>query len=349
MMQLPEVIILGNHLKAWLIALAIAILAFIVLRFARNRLHHFSRKPNGLIMPPVGQLLFALISETRAFFLMIWSIFIGVQWLAMSPRSELWLERVALLLTLVQVAIWGSRAMNVWVERQIQLRGKEDTSVAATLGLLSLVVKLIFYTILILLGLNNLGVNITALVAGLGVGGIAVALAVQNILGDLFASLTIILDKPFVPGDFIVVGDEISGTVEHVGLKTTRIRNISGEQLVCPNANLLQSRIRNFKRMAQRRVVLAINVIYQTPKAQVERIPAMIRQIVEKQPVRFDRCHLKEIAASWLSYELVFIVPSADYNYYMDIQQAIHFEILDRFAQEKIDLAYPTQTVWVQR
>jgi len=192
-------------------------------------------------------------------------------------------------------------------------------------------------------------VDVTALVAGLGVGGIAVALAVQNILGDLFASFSIVLDRPFVMGDFIIVGDYM-GTVEHVGLKTTRIRSLSGEQLVFSNTDLLGSRIRNYKRMAERRVVFSLGVLYQTSPEQLEKIPQMIREIVEAQtPVRFDRAHFKEYGASSLNFEVVYYILDPDYNRYMDIQQAVNLEIYRRFDEEGIEFAYPTQTLYLRR
>jgi small-conductance mechanosensitive channel len=181
------------------------------------------------------------------------------------------------------------------------------------------------------------------------VGGIAVALAVQNVLGDLFASFSIVLDKPFVIGDFIIVGDHL-GTVEHVGLKTTRIRSLSGEQLVFSNTDLLGSRIRNFKRMYERRVVFSLGVVYQTPARLLEKIPPMLRQIVEsREQVRFDRAHFRDFGPHSLNFEIVYWVLSPDYALYMDIQQEINLEIYRRFEQEGIDFAYPTQTLYLRQ
>ena len=195
--------------------------------------------------------------------------------------------------------------------------------------------------------LDNLGFNITALVASLGIGGIAVALAVQNILGDIFASLSIALDKPFVIGDFIIVED-VLGTVEYIGLKTTRLRSLSGEQIVFSNVDLLKSRIRNYKRMFERRVVFTIGVVYQTAHATLERIPALVRSIVEQQPkTRFDRAHFKEYGDSALVFEVVYFVLDSDYNIYMDIQQAINLAIFRRFQVKGIEFAYPTRTLHV--
>jgi len=175
--------------------------------------------------------------------------------------------------------------------------------------------------------------------------GIAVALAVQNILGDLFASLTIVLDKPFIVGDFIIVGDSM-GTVERVGLKTTRIRSLSGEQLIMPNSDLLQSRIRNYKRMQERRVPFSIRVVYETTGDKLKRIPGILKEVIESQEMtRFDRAHFKDYGNFSLNFEIVYWVLSPEKSRSMDIQQAINLSILERFQKEGIEFAYPTQTI----
>jgi len=195
---------------------------------------------------------------------------------------------------------------------------------------------------------DNLGFNVTTLVASLGIGGVAVALAVQNILGDLFASLSIALDKPFVIGDFIVV-DDIAGTVEHVGLKTTRVRSLSGEQVVFSNADLLKSRIHNYKRLYERRVLFGFGVLYRTPPEQLAAIPPMVREIITGQVgTRFDRAHFKGFGASSLDFEVVYFVLDPDYNRYMDIQQAINLELVNRFAAAGVEFAFPTRTVHIE-
>jgi len=192
-----------------------------------------------------------------------------------------------------------------------------------------------------------MGVDITALIAGLGIGGIAVALALQNVLGDLFASLSIVLDKPFVIGDFIIV-DDLLGTVEHIGLKTTRVRSLFGEQLVFSNSDLLNSRIRNYKRMHERRIVFSLGVTYQTPYEKLAAIPDIIREIIELQEqVRFDRAHFKEYGDFALEFEIVYYMLVPDYNAYMDTQQAINLALYERFEKEGISFAYPTQTLYV--
>jgi small-conductance mechanosensitive channel len=209
--------------------------------------------------------------------------------------------------------------------------------------------RLVLWAVVLLLVLDNLGVDVTALVAGLGVGGIAVALAVQNILGDLFASLSIVLDKPFTIGDFLIIDDYL-GSVEHIGLKTTRMRSLSGEQLVFSNTDLLKSRIKNYGRMFERRVIFDIGVTYQTPREKLQMIPDIIRSAIEAQePVRFDRSHFRAYGDFSLSFETVYYVLKPDYNLYMDIQQAINLHIHARFEAEGIEFAYPTQTLFVEK
>ncbi|MDP4645196.1 MAG: mechanosensitive ion channel family protein [Opitutales bacterium] len=214
---------------------------------------------------------------------------------------------------------------------------------------MSFIARLIIWAIALLLVVDNLGYDVTALVAGLGITGIAVALALQNILGDLFASLSIVLDKPFVIGDFIIVGD-LLGVVERIGLKTTRVRSLSGEQLIFSNSDLLSSRVRNFKQMQERRIAFSIGVIYQTTPDQLEAIPPKIKEIVEDvENARFDRAHFKGFGDSSYDFEIVYYVLLADYLVYMDIQQNINLAICRWFAEEGIEFAYPTRTLHINR
>ena len=225
--------------------------------------------------------------------------------------------------------------------------GAGSPTAAGSLTGLRWLILLVAYALILLLALQNSGVDVTSLIAGLGIGGIAVALAMQNILGDLFASLTIALDKPFVIGDFIVVGSEM-GTVEHVGLKTTRVRSLSGEQLVFGNADLLSSRVRNYKRMSERRVVFGFGVVYATPPETLEAINTIVRSAVEAQSnVRFDRCHFHRFGASSLDFEAVYYINSPDYNAHMDAQQAVHLSIARAFRDQSIEFAFPTQTLYL--
>lgn len=207
--------------------------------------------------------------------------------------------------------------------------------------------KLLVWSILFVIALDNIGVEVTTVITGLGIGGIAIALAAQGVLRDLFASIAIVLDRPFRTGDFVVIED-MYGTVERVGVKTTRMRSLSGEQLVFGNDDLLASRIRNYGRMEARRVLFTFGVTYDTPPEQLEAIPQMVREAIESQPgTRFDRAHFRGYGESALEFETVYYMLNADYDAYMDVQQAVNLRLLRRFREEGIEFAFPTRTLHV--
>ncbi|MEX2008444.1 MAG: mechanosensitive ion channel family protein [Candidatus Spechtbacterales bacterium] len=201
----------------------------------------------------------------------------------------------------------------------------------------------------ILFVLQNFGLNVTSIIAGLGIGGIAIALAAQNILSDLFSSFSIAFDKPFEPGDFIVVG-ETSGTVQRIGLKTTRIQSLEGEEIILPNAQLTDARVQNYGRMEQRRVRFALGVEYATPQEKLRRIPDLVRSTVESaNNTRFDRSHFKVFGDSALEFENVYYVRSGDYAEYMDINQEVLLNLNEALNREGIMVAFPTRTVHVAK
>ncbi|HET9983138.1 MAG TPA: mechanosensitive ion channel family protein [Longimicrobiales bacterium] len=343
-----DLLFYGSSLRDWAAAAASAAALYLVLVGARrvlaSRLARFAERTTN----HVDDLAVEVVRRTRTFFLGAVAVYAGATWLALPPAPERILKAAVILAAVLQAAIWGNGVIAHVVQRQTARTPEENAASATTMNALGVLARALLWAILALLALDNLGVDITALVAGLGVGGVAVALAVQNILGDLFASLSIVLDKPFVIGDFIVV-DDFAGTVEHVGLKTTRIRSLSGEQLVFSNADLLKSRVRNFNRMQERRVVFGFGVAYETPPATVAAIPGMVREIVEAQAdVRFDRAHFKGYGASSLDFEVVYYTLDPDYNRYMDTQQAINLELLRRCAAAGIEFAYPTRTLYVR-
>ncbi|NTW07297.1 MAG: mechanosensitive ion channel family protein [Syntrophaceae bacterium] len=343
-----EKIFLGNSVQTWLIALCVLIAAFAVLIIARKiLLKHLTALINRT-NTQIDDMLLAVLSRTNYFSLLVISVYISLLFLVLPPNIlKIW-NKIFIAVVVIQLSIWVSRGLNFVISLNVKKRMADDAAVATTISVLGFISKFLLWSIALLLILDNLGFNITSLVAGLGIGGVAVALAVQNILGDLFASLSIVIDKPFVVGDFIVV-DQLKGTVEHVGLKTTRLRSLGGEQLIFSNNDLLKSRIQNFKRMTERRVVFGFGVTYQTPQDKLPLINGIVREIIEKQEhVNFDRVHFKEFGNSALNYEAVYIVKDQDYNLYMNIQQAINLEMFRRFQEEKIEFAYPTQTLFVQ-
>lgn len=258
------------------------------------------------------------------------------------------LGRLTLLFFFLQVGLWGNGAITFWLSPPEEATKRQE-AMARTLQSVGYLCRLAIWSVVLLLALDNLGVDITALVAGLGVGTLAVGLALNNILGDLLASISIVLDRPFVIGDFIIVGD-LMGTVERIGLQTTRLQSLSGEQLVFSNSDLLGSRIRNYKRMRERRIVFSFGVTYDTPQETLAAIPEMVRAIVGTQEqARFDRAHFKSYGDSSLDFEVVYYVEIPDYATYMDIQHAVNLALYRKFEDERIEFAYPTRTLYLNQ
>ena len=339
-------LITHNTLQDWTYALLAAAAFILVLHLLRRLvLHHLERvaKNTNTIL---DDFLVDVLAATRVLLTTAIGLYLGAHFLTLPQGIEKWADRMFITVMILQVGFWSARGLVFWLRHHFSQGSKEDEGARSmSLSLLSFLGRVVIWVVVLLLMLDNLGLNVTALVASLGIGGIAVALAMQNILGDLFASLSIAIDKPFVIGDFIILGEEM-GTVEHVGLKTTRIRSLGGEQIILSNNDLLKSRIRNYKRMQERRIEFAVGVTYDTPADKLERIPKMIEQAVLAQDnVRFDRSHFKGMGAFSLDFETVFYVLKPDYGVYMDVQQAINLQLVRSFAELKIEFAFPTQTL----
>jgi small-conductance mechanosensitive channel len=340
---------LGSTYQQWLVAIAIALAAFSLLRFvqgiATRRLKKLAARTDTRWDDHVVEML----AETRLTFLLVLGVFIGSLSLGLPPGIRSVVLTAFVIALLIQGGIWGGVLVNAIVKDYRDRAKEENPAELTTLGLIGFAGRVAVWSLVVLLVLDNLGINITALVAGLGIGGIAVALAVQNILGDLFASLSIVLDKPFVVGDFLSIG-EFLGSVERIGLKTTRLRSLSGEQLVFSNTDLLNGRIRNYGRMFERRVVFTLGVTYQTPREKLQRIPGILKEAIDAQDrTRFDRSHFAKYGSFSLDFETVYYVLTPDYNAHMDIQQAIFYTVHEQFEREGIEFAYPTQTLFVER
>lgn len=333
-----------NSLQSWFMSLVIATAIILIAYVAK---HVILRRVKSMLDDKQQALRIAhdVVNQTRWLFILVLALSLGTAVLEVPDKARLVINTVTVIALLIQMGLWASAALRVSVDRYRQRQRKENPASVTTINILNFVASVLLWVIVLLLVLDNLGVNITALVAGLGVGGVAVALAVQTILSDLLSSLSIALDKPFVIGDFLMVGD-LLGSVEYVGLKTTRLRSLSGEQLVFSNTDLLGSRIRNFGRMYERRVAFNLGVTYQTSRDQLRLIPGIIREAVESQKnTRFDRSHFKEYGAYSLNFESVYYINGPDYNTYMDIQQAINLAIHEAFERENVEFAYPTQTL----
>ena len=274
------------------------------------------------------------------------AFYISIKQLTMDTQIERFFNIfVIILLTffgirfLLSITIYGLETY--WVKKE-----KDQAKKQALKGIIT-VIKIIVWSIVLIILLDNLGIRISALVAGLGIGGIAIALAAQTVLGDLFSYFIIFFDRPFEIGDFIVIGD-YKGTVAHIGLKTTRLNSLGGEQLIFSNQDLTNSRISNYKRMERRRVVFQFGVIYQTTLAQLKKIPQIVEEIITQIPeTTFDRAHFASYADFSLNYEVAYYIDNRDYKKYMDIQQEINFQLKEAFEKQGIEFAYPTQTVFL--
>ena len=296
----------------------------------------------------VDDFLLDFVSRTSVALLIFPATHLGARALTLPPETTALVGMLARLALIAQVALWSAAVLDFFLRRYHRRRVEADPAAVTTIRAFRFAGMAAVWTVAVLVALDNAGIDITALITGLGIGGVAVALATQNILGDLFASLSIVLDKPFVVGDFIRTGDQM-GVVEHIGLKTTRVRSLSGEQLIFSNADLLQSRLHNYKRMEERRVLFRFGVVYQTSAELLERIPVIVREIVEQAgDVRFDRAHFASFGDSSYDFEVVYYVLSPDYNKYMDIHQLINLRIVRAFAQHAIEFAYPTRTLYME-
>ncbi len=291
-----------------------------------------------------------IVRGTSRWLIALTALLIGVGTLALPMTWSAQLGHLWFLTVVLQFALWCNRAIAIALDHYFSRSGGDSARLAqasAASTLLTWALHTALWSIVLLAILSNVGVNITAFVASLGVGGIAIALAAQNILGDLFASLAIAVDKPFEVGDSIGVG-AVSGTVERIGLKTTRIRSASGEQVVMSNTDLLKQTIRNFRRLQTRRIVYAVGISYDATPEQVEAIPKILQRLVEADAnLRFDRAHLSAFGESSINFECVFHVQTPDYRVYMDSQQAIGIALMREFARLGVSFAFPSRTVYL--
>lgn len=339
--------ILNNTVRDWSIALGIIIASIIALRliqfFVIRRLKALSERTQTTF----DDFLIRSIQKSVMPLLYILAFYAGSHYLTL-PTKALNILHVAVL---VVITFFFLRIISSFVgyafHRALVRHGKSKERERQSKGIL-LIVQVALWLIGILFLVDNLGYDITTLIAGMGIGGIAIALAAQTILGDLFSYLVIFFDKPFEIGDFVVVDDKM-GTVEYVGIKTTRIKALTGEQLVCSNTDLTNSRLHNYKRMMERRVILSFGVVYHTSAGVLKKIPSIVKEIIESEDkTRFDRAHFKGFGGSSLDFEVVYFVLSPEYNIYMDIQERINIRLFEIFEQERIEFAYPTQTLYVQ-
>lgn len=294
----------------------------------------------------IDDLLVDVISSIKPLFLLAVAMLLVVSVLNTSDFIEKTIEAAVIIIFVYQAVIISQVILDYFLKRF--LLKESDANSREAFKSINRIMMGIIWAFGILLMFQNLGVNISSLLAGLGIGGVAIALASKEILADLFSSLAIIFDKPFVPGDFIIVGEHM-GVVEKIGIKTTRIKALQGEEIVISNTELTSTRVQNFKKLRERRVSFNIGVLYQTPHSKLAKIPLVLKAVVEKQNnTRFDRAHFTKLGDSALVYEVVYYALTADYNEYMDIHQNILLATLGEFEKLNVEIAYPTQTILLQ-
>lgn len=329
-------------MNAYFISAIAALFFYLLQLFARRLIKIYQSKPHSGDGTYLDITLFGLVS-TSQIFMMTSALYVGFQLIPEYKLYPTWSWRIFFSVLMLQIIIWGNAMIRKWMELSFSKRRRRDPASASSLNILELMLKVSFVFIAIIFTLHNLGIKITTMLAGLGISGIAVALALQNILGDIFSSLSIILDKPFVVGDFIVLG-EWMGEVERIGLKTTRLRSLSGEQIIISNSDLLGSRIRNMKRMQERRVSLIFSLPQDAGEDKIRNALEIISSVVQsKEKIRFERCHFMRITNNSLDIETVYWVLSDDYNLHMDIQQSLLIDLVRIFQAEGLQFAYPIQ------
>jgi len=281
---------------------------------------------------------------------MILSLFISIKNLEIPQIINTSIYYILIILLGWYLAKGSSKLVNHYIQRHIQsLEKKESKSSKSMIRVFGLIIKIILWAIILLTLLSNLGIQVTPIIASMGIGGIAIALALQSILGDLFGAFIIYFDKPFEEGDFIIIGSDM-GVVKHIGIKSTRIQALQGQELVISNTELVNSRINNYKQMEKRRIVFSFGVKYDSGIKKLQLIKSIVNEIFKKiDKATIDRVHFKEFGDFSLNYEVVYYVQTSDYNIYMDIQEEINLELYKEFEKNKIEFAFPTQTIELQK
>lgn len=338
--------ILENQVSDYLLAIATFVVGMVVVYVLKAVVVNRIKKWSQRTATDLDDRLLRIIEQPVLLLLYLGVFYIAVGNLILHPILQQAVTVICVMIgTVLVIQLLGS--LVEYGARLYLLKHGNDVAMEQTINAVVPAIKVGVWAIGIVFLLDNLGFDISAVVAGLGIGGIAVALAAQGVLGDLFSYVSILLDRPFEIGDFIIVG-EMVGTVEHIGLKTTRLRSLTGEELIIANTDITAARIQNFKRMARRRIAFTLGVTYETTAAQMKQIPAIIQKIVDDtERVTFDRAHFSSFGDFSLNYEVVFFVETSDYAIYMDAQQAIYLAIKDAFEAQGIEFAYPTQVLYV--
>jgi len=339
----------ANTVMDLLVALGTFIIVFIAMailwKFLLSRVRFIAKKTKF----KADDVVLDVLEGVGSLFYIAVALFAAIQSLTLAPIINIVIKAVFLVAVTFEVIKLAERVISFFIMRSMSKKGQVDYEDKKVAAVFSVFIKIILWSLGGLLILSNLGFDVTSLIAGLGIGGLAISLALQSILGDLFSSLSIAVDKPFEEGDFIVAGDH-KGTVKHIGIKSTRIQALQGEEIVISNSELTTARVQNFRKLQKRRVVFNIGVTYSTPKEKLEKVPGIIKNCVESaEKTEFDRAHFSEFGDFSLNFEVVYFILSNDYVEYMDAQQTMNLAIVEGFEKEGIEIAFPTQTVFVEK
>lgn len=353
--EVVELVYWGNTVRAYLSSLLILVLSLIVIQIAKyifvKRLKKLSRKTKNNI----DDFIIDTVDGIPAWVLFIIAFYIAAQKLVFPAIVHQILDYTLMIVLTIQAVLIVQRIIKYALKSYARAASRSDniTINKTIVNYVQRIVGMALWAVALVLILANLGYDVTSLIAGLGIGGVALALASQKVLENLINSLTIVFEQPFKEGDFIVVGQQ-SGTVKAIGLRSTKITSIQGEELVIPNGDLMSERIHNFKRMDKRRIVFKIGVTYETSLTKLKKVPTIIKKILKAQK-HIDqekgkhRVHCKQFADSSITFEVMYYVVNSDYEQYLDTQASINYEIVKAFEAEKIEMAYPTQTVYLKQ
>lgn len=343
-----ETVIFENTLKSYLLAFVVIVVGVLIIRLFRRVLLTGLKRMVQTTTSTFDDFLIQGLSTTFMPLLYYAVFYYALNMLVLPQWFDQALDIAGMFLWTFLITRLIIFSINYFLRRHLSKSGRGTTGVMQLKGIM-LILSIVIWSIAILFFINNLGYNVTTILTGLGIGGIAIALATQTILADLFNYFVLFFDRPFEVGDFIVVEDK-SGTVESIGIKTTRVKTLTGEQLVFSNTDLTDSRLHNFKRMEHRRIVFVLGVAYSTPKEKLEKIPGIIKESITRQSnVRFDRAHFVSFGDYGLVFEVVYFVLDDDYNLYMDIQQDINLYLYEAFQKDSIAFALPTQNMILQK
>lgn len=336
----------GNELLDWLIAAGVLLGIAIVLRLAQSLLVSRLARATARTTTRLDDVALEVLRATRVWFHLTLAVYVAEDYVKLDKSAQTTLHLIAAILIGLQFGLWAQTAVNELSKSWAASGTGQNKTMAGGLRLLA---TLVIWTLVLLAVLSNMGVELSAVVAGLGVGGVAAALAVQSTLGDLIAGVSMYFDRPFDIGDFIIV-DSYMGTVQRIGMRTTRVASLGGEEIVFSNGDLVKARVRNYARMRERRILFAFGIEYNVPAAKIERAQQIVADIIKgREGLRFDRVHFKQYGAYSLDFEVVYFVLSPDFNVYMDHQHAINMAMYRAFEEDGIPFAFPTQTIFTKR